>query len=190
MKSQISRLLLCIGLTCFAIEIQAQYTDVIILENGDRITGEVKGLMSGQLELKTEYMGTVYINWEDIYDLVSNEGLQIELQNGERLVGSLDKPKTKDAQWRTISVASAPMCLSGSAWNLRTVECISGKYPWRGQYQRCVLQWVGVQSLQGIHKMRVLCVGGSQCGIHGSEVDQRGFDNWGAMLVGNVLLVT
>jgi hypothetical protein len=75
--------------------VRAQYTDIIILENGDRITGEVKGLMSGQLELKTEYMGTVYINWEDIYDLVSNEGLQIEFQDGERLVGSLDKPKTK-----------------------------------------------------------------------------------------------
>ena len=96
MKSQISHLILCLCLTCFATATQAQYTDVIILENGDRITGEVKGVMSGQLELKTAYMGTVYINWEDIYDLVSHEGLQIELQDGERIVGTLDKSQTKE----------------------------------------------------------------------------------------------
>lgn len=96
MKTRISYLLLCLSLTCLATAVHAQYNDVIVLENGDRITGEVKGLMSGQLELKTEYMGTVYINWEDIYDLVSHEGQQIELQDGERLVGTLDKPQTKD----------------------------------------------------------------------------------------------
>ena len=94
MKSQISSITLCIYLMCFAAPVQAEKTDIIILENGDRITGEVKGLVSGQLELKTDYMGTVFIDWQDIRDLVSQTGLHIELSDGERLVGTLDKSGT------------------------------------------------------------------------------------------------
>ena len=78
---------------CFTTPAQAEKADIIILKNGDRITGEVKGLVSGQLELKTDYMGTVFIDWEDIQDLVSDNGQQIELSDGKRVVGTLDKTK-------------------------------------------------------------------------------------------------
>lgn len=36
-------------------------TDIVILKNGDRVTGEIKNLEAGLLELKTDTMGTVYI---------------------------------------------------------------------------------------------------------------------------------
>ena len=94
MKNQFSHMALFICFVCFLTPVMADKTDVIILENGDRITGEVKGLVSGQLELKTDYMGTVFVDWEDIQELVSENGQQIELSNGDRLVGTLDKPKT------------------------------------------------------------------------------------------------
>ena len=41
-------------------------TDVVILKNGDRITGEIKGLDLGILTLKTDWMGTVEIEWDNI----------------------------------------------------------------------------------------------------------------------------
>jgi hypothetical protein len=92
MKSPV--IYVAIFLMCLTTPVQAEQKDIIILENGDRITGEVKGLVSGQLELKTDYMGTVFIDWEDIRDLVSDNGQQIDLRDGERLVGTLEKPKT------------------------------------------------------------------------------------------------
>ena len=94
MRDQISYLAIFLFLVCFSAPVFADKTDIIILQNGDRITGEVKGLISGQLELKTEYMGTVFIDWENIWDLFSSTGQQIELGNGERIVGTLDKPQT------------------------------------------------------------------------------------------------
>jgi hypothetical protein len=39
----------------------ADKTDVVVLLNGDHLTGEVKGLSYGQLRFTTDNMGTVYI---------------------------------------------------------------------------------------------------------------------------------
>jgi len=97
MKVQINHMGLLIILMSFATKGLADKTDIIILQNGDRITGEVKGLVAGQLELKTDYMGTVYIDWEDIRDLISDSGQQIELADGKRLVGTLDKPQDSNS---------------------------------------------------------------------------------------------
>jgi hypothetical protein len=98
MKVPINYSVFLICLMCFSTPGLADNTDVIIMDNGDRITGEVKGLVSGQLEIKTDYMGTVFIGWGDIRDLVSSSGQQIELSDGAHLVGTLDKSKsnTKD----------------------------------------------------------------------------------------------
>ena len=100
MKTNFALMVLFLCLMCLATTAQAEKTDVIILENGDRITGEVKGLVAGQLELKTDYMGTVFIDWENIRDLISHTGQHIELGDGERLAGTLDKPQanTPDAK--------------------------------------------------------------------------------------------
>ena len=44
----------------------AQKTDIVILENGDRITGEIKRLEAGLLNFSTDTMGTVNIEWRFI----------------------------------------------------------------------------------------------------------------------------
>lgn len=71
-------------------------TDVVYLKNGDRLTGEVKTLFRGKLQLSTDHMGTVYIEWEDIKEIVSNTGQAVELTNGQRLFGPLIKPENAD----------------------------------------------------------------------------------------------
>ena len=42
----------------------APKTDVVILVNGDRITGEVKALEKGILSYSTDSIGTISIEWE------------------------------------------------------------------------------------------------------------------------------
>ena len=67
----------------------AAKTDLIYLNNGDRITCEIKSLQFGQLRVNTDSMGTIYIEWIDIDRIVSNQSLQLEMENGERLFGKL-----------------------------------------------------------------------------------------------------
>ncbi|MEJ2385096.1 MAG: DUF481 domain-containing protein [Xanthomonadales bacterium] len=74
----------------------AEKTDIVVLKNGDKITGEVKGLERGKLEFSTDSMGTVSIEWEDIQTVISSTGQAIELANGQRFYGPLQKSENTD----------------------------------------------------------------------------------------------
>ncbi len=65
-------------------------TDVVILKNGDRISGEIKSLEAGILNLKTDWMGTVEIEWDNIERVKSSFRYTVELRSGARVIGSLD----------------------------------------------------------------------------------------------------
>lgn len=64
-------------------------TDVVILKNGDRLTGEIKKLERGKLRFSTDYMGTVDIEWPEIERLTSQYFFEVEVETGERVFGSL-----------------------------------------------------------------------------------------------------
>ena len=84
--SFIAGVLLIIALSCSPAH--ASKTDVVVLANGDAVTGEIKGLEFGSLRYSTDSMGTVSIDWEDITSVQSNQNLQIELVDGSRYFGS------------------------------------------------------------------------------------------------------
>jgi hypothetical protein len=65
----------------------APKTDVVVFLNGDKLTGEVKGLMRGQLSFKTDAAGTLSIEWAQIASLRSRQLLQVELSSGKRHLG-------------------------------------------------------------------------------------------------------
>ena len=71
---------------------KAEKTDVVILLNGNAVTGEVKSLEFGSLRYSTDSMGTVNIDWEDIVSVTSEQSLQIELTDGTRYFGKLYPP--------------------------------------------------------------------------------------------------
>jgi hypothetical protein len=74
----------------------AEKTDVVVLSNGDKVTGEVKTLLRGKLEFSTDSMGTVYIEWKDIDTVISDTGQSLELANGQRFFGPLAKSDNSD----------------------------------------------------------------------------------------------
>jgi hypothetical protein len=67
-------------------------TDVVILKNGDHLTGEVKGLEYARLSFKTDTMETVSIKWEEVAQVTSNYSFQVTLENGLRFFGTLGPP--------------------------------------------------------------------------------------------------
>ncbi|MCH7805202.1 MAG: DUF481 domain-containing protein [Acidobacteria bacterium] len=64
-------------------------TDVIVLKNGDHVTGEIKSLDRGKLSLSTDSMGTVQIEWEDVERVTSQWVFEVETEMGLRSFGSL-----------------------------------------------------------------------------------------------------
>jgi hypothetical protein len=84
------------ALLFFSITAWAEKTDIVYLKNGDRVTGEVKSLDRGILEFSTDHMGTLYIEWEDIEEIVSTTGQAVELTNGQRFYGPLGKPENEE----------------------------------------------------------------------------------------------
>ncbi len=74
-------------------------TDVVILKNGDHVTGEIKSLDRGKLSLSTDSMGTVQIEWEDVERVTSQWVFEVETEMGLRSFGSLApaaEPKTME----------------------------------------------------------------------------------------------
>lgn len=77
-----------LALALLASPVRADKTDVVFLDNGDHITGEVMDLGSGQLRFKTSHIGTIYVDWTHVVSLTTNQNLKIELSDGTRLFGT------------------------------------------------------------------------------------------------------
>lgn len=58
--------------------------DVVVLKNGDRITGEIKGLQRGELRIKSDYMAeAVRLDWSKVASLESKSTFMIWLVDGK-----------------------------------------------------------------------------------------------------------
>jgi hypothetical protein len=79
--------LVLLALLPAAAAVAAPKTDVVVFLNGDRLTGEVKGLERGQLRLKTDAAGTLSIEWARLASVTSSQLLHVELASGLRYVG-------------------------------------------------------------------------------------------------------
>jgi len=64
-------------------------TDLVYLNNGDRMTGEIKQLDRGILKLSTNDIGTINIEWEDVDSLCSAYKFRVEDTLGAKLFGAI-----------------------------------------------------------------------------------------------------
>jgi len=65
-------------------------TDVIVMNNGDRLTGEIKGLDSGVLYVSFDYiLGTSSVNWSKVNHLESKQEFIVKTEDGSVYTGTL-----------------------------------------------------------------------------------------------------
>jgi len=83
----------CLPLAAYA----APKTDLIVFMNGDRITGEIKGLEHNRLKISTDHMGTLFVEWDKVARLQSDQHLLLESEDGVRYYGQL-KPAKGDGR--------------------------------------------------------------------------------------------
>ena len=70
----------------------AQRRDVVVMKNGDQLTGKIKKLDRGQLYIETPYtVDPIPVDWLQVDRLESTATYQIELDSGRHLVGTIAK---------------------------------------------------------------------------------------------------
>ncbi len=67
----------------------ADKTDIVMLNNGDRVTCEIKQLDRGRLTVKTDTMDTINVHWGDVVSLTSTRTFEVEASSGITFYGSL-----------------------------------------------------------------------------------------------------
>ena len=64
--------------------------DILVLKNGDRITGEVKKLERGVVHIDAEYGDNIFIiDWEEVERIESQSHFVVETSKGDRTSGSI-----------------------------------------------------------------------------------------------------
>ncbi|MFZ3216712.1 MAG: DUF481 domain-containing protein [Candidatus Acidiferrales bacterium] len=98
--SRASRVLLVPLLAaCLCYPAQAKRKDVVIMNNGDHFTGEVKRLENGLLFVETDYVaGNIGLDWSQVHSVQSTATYRIILNNGTRLEGKIEKVPGEEAQ--------------------------------------------------------------------------------------------
>jgi len=77
----------------------AQRKDVVIMNNGDRFTGEVKRLENGLLFVETDYVaGSIGLDWNQVESVQSTATYRIVLSNGKILLGKIEKVSSEKAK--------------------------------------------------------------------------------------------
>ncbi len=80
--------------------------DEVVLENGDRIHGQVVRMVEGRLVVRTDYADEVRIAKRRVRELTVDEPVDVKLRSGEMLKGRLYT--TADGRWRIESNAARP----------------------------------------------------------------------------------
>src|SRR5271157_5041068 len=81
-------------------------TDVIVMKNGDRLTGEIKGLNDGVLYMSMEYiLGTSSVQWSKVARLESKQLFLVKTEDGSVYTGTLHTSNTPGARPVEIQVA-------------------------------------------------------------------------------------
>ncbi len=90
---RVSRIFVLVPLVaCLCSPAQAKRKDVVIMDNGDHFTGQVKRLQNGLLYVETDYVsGNIALDWDQVQSVQSTATYRIVLNNGQRLEGMIEK---------------------------------------------------------------------------------------------------
>ena len=107
MKTRVAILILALVLTVPLVA--RDKTDVMVMENGDRMTCEIKGLDAGVLYVSFDYIdGTAMVDWSKVARLESKQLFVVKTQDGSVYVGTLKSTEAIPDRPVTIKVAKTP----------------------------------------------------------------------------------
>ena len=118
---------LTVGLVFFFFFIQvaqAQKNDTIFLNNGDRISGELKKFEYGMLFVSTDAMLTVNIEYDRIATLCSTKNFELRTTSGYRYFGTLMKSATPG----TVNIVTSTDTIPKPFWDIVQITSIKNQF--------------------------------------------------------------
>ncbi len=85
-------ILLVLALPTTALAADRPKSDIVIFENGDKLTCEIKGMSRGKLNIKPDGMGTIQVEWDRVVRLESGFWYLVQLKSGLLIYGQLPDP--------------------------------------------------------------------------------------------------
>jgi hypothetical protein len=83
-------------------------TDVIVMKNGDHLTGEIKGLSSGVLYISMKYiLGTSDVQWSQVDHIESKQLFLVKTESGNVYMGALSTADIEKGRPMTIEVVES-----------------------------------------------------------------------------------
>jgi len=119
-KTLISSVVLCF---CFFAPISAQTPrDVVVLKNGDRISGEIKRLERGLLYVTVPYVdGSIAVDWAQVVSIESARRFEFELISGEIVVGVVDAQSSPSVNPDQLAIKTASEVITRPKPTLATI---------------------------------------------------------------------
>lgn len=77
---------------------QTAYADVLVLKNGDRISGEIKKIWDNEVTIEPAYSDEFKVDLPAVDHIESDRDFEIELENGTEIVGRLGGVDTEGKQ--------------------------------------------------------------------------------------------
>jgi putative salt-induced outer membrane protein YdiY len=110
--------LLCV--LCALTALAKNVDDVIVLKNGDRMTGEIKGLQRGELRFKADYMAeSVRLDWARVQSIESKTTFMIWLVDGKLVTDVMRLLPTNSGEVSNFVIGS-----SGHAFRVPQLDVI------------------------------------------------------------------
>ncbi|MGC2527313.1 MAG: DUF481 domain-containing protein [Candidatus Acidiferrum sp.] len=99
---------LLLGGSVLAQEKPAKRKDIIIMNNGDHFTGQIKRLQNGLLYVETDYAsGNIALDWVQVKSVESTATYRIVLNSGQRLEGKIEKASGEKANTEDFLIREA-----------------------------------------------------------------------------------
>jgi len=100
--------IVCCVLLCAASLLARDSTDVIVMKNGDHLTGEIKGMAQGVLYISMNYiLGTSQVQWSKVDHIESKQLFLVKTDAGNVYTGSLSTAEAAQGRPMTIEVVES-----------------------------------------------------------------------------------
>lgn len=111
----------------------APKVDIVELRNGSRVVGEIRSMSKSRLELKTDDMGTLQIEWDNIVALTALEFFEVEDMRGGLRFGSLRPGKGEG----TLEVVADWGSEEVPLWQVARIQLVKGGFwdKFRGSFE-------------------------------------------------------
>jgi hypothetical protein len=110
---------LAIGTSAFA----QRKSDTVIMKNGDRFTGEIKGLENGQLSFKSSYMASaVQLDWEQVQSVESQDQFIIAMTQGRHYIGTIKTGEESNSKQPELQIVGSNSTLEIKQQDILTIQ--------------------------------------------------------------------